>query len=273
MAADEERGFRICVMQGKGGSGKTEFAKNLAAAFAEEGEDVDVADCDPQANSSRRLAAEVDEGEPSISEAIKASATGAAWDAYRPCGWPEPYASRIRVLPAHFDLENRLVEAGLPGAHLRLRKALTGCDTGIISLLDCAPSLAHLTQMALASADVILIPVEPEKDGVKGALRVIDFVQKNAADLGNPDLRIAGVVPSRVRAELGAHAEQLARMPELFGEYLWADVAIPERTAIKEAADEAIPLRASKKKAAHEVADVFTVMARRLLTLRAELAA
>src|SRR5699024_11558080 len=57
------------------------------------------------------------------------------------------------VIPARFDLDNRLSEAGLIGAVLRLSIALEGVDDEHdVTLIDCQPSLSHLTQLALAAA-------------------------------------------------------------------------------------------------------------------------
>ena len=134
--------MRIAVCQNKGGSGKSAMVVNLAAALAEAGELVDVADVDPQGNASRRLGARPAPDQMTISEAIKCDALGAARDAYVPCGWGGVYGERIRVLPARFELENRISEAGTVGAVKRLKRALAGCDDRRITLLDL--SLIHI---------------------------------------------------------------------------------------------------------------------------------
>ncbi|WP_344044212.1 ParA family protein, partial [Saccharothrix xinjiangensis] len=104
--------IRVALGNNKGGSGKTAGTVNLAAALAERGLRVLVVDLDPQANASRRLGRRFDPTNPSttVSEAIQNAGQGVAADALVPCGWPDPYASRIDVIPARYDLENRISE-------------------------------------------------------------------------------------------------------------------------------------------------------------------
>ncbi|MEU9129834.1 ParA family protein [Kitasatospora sp. NPDC048540] len=259
--------MRIAVCQNKGGSGKSAMVVNLAAALAEGGDEVDVADVDPQGNSSRRLGARPDADQMTISEAIKCDALGAARDAYVPCGWGGIYGSRIRVLPARFELENRISEAGTVGAVKRLRRALAGCDDRRITLLDCPPSLGHLTQLAMVAADVVLIVAEPEFDGIEGAVRVLNFVRDHADDLSNPRLRVAGVVPSRVRTGLGVHDFQIDGLDSCFPGLVWAP-HIRERAVVKAAADSVAPLRSLRSQPAREVADDFAKLATRVKDLQ-----
>lgn len=262
---------RVVVGNHKGGSGKTAATVNLAAALAEAGKRVLVVDLDPQANASRRLAAGFDAANPVLTtaEVIKDGGDGVAAQAIRPCGWPAPYAERIDVLPSRYDLENRISEAGTVGAVLRLRRALAGVDDDHdVTLLDCPPSLGHLTQLALAAAHAALATVEPEYDSVEGALRYRDFV---AADhsreaLSNPGLRMVGYIVSRVRVSVGAHTFQLDGLPDTFGlPMIWMP-HVPERAAVKDAADAALPLRALNTTPGRQMAGVFADLAARLVS-------
>lgn len=258
------RGRRIAIGNNKGGSGKTSTTVNLAAALAEAGLEVGVADCDPQGNTSRRLAARADSAKPTISEVIQANRDGCAADALVPCGWRGDYRDRIVVLPSRFDLENRIYEAGTVGAVGRLARGLAGVEEHRIWLFDCPPSLGHLTQLALYAADSVLISVEPEYDAVDGAVRLRDFVSANAAQLGNPGLVVEGYVVSRSRPQLGAHQFQIDGLPELFGAADVWDPYVPERAVIKDAADAAIPLAGIAKPEAREMAAVYRKLAERV---------
>ncbi|EHK83646.1 hypothetical protein SZMC14600_18954 [Saccharomonospora azurea SZMC 14600] len=244
----------------------------LAAALAETDHRVLVVDLDPQANASRRLGVRVDAANPvpTVSEAIREShageAGGAAVEAILTPAWPEPYAEKIGLIPSRFDLENRISEAATMGAVGRLRRALAGVDDDYdVTLIDCPPSLGHLTQLALAAADVAVAVLEPEFDSVEGAVRLRDFVEAAAAELGNPRLRLAGVVVGRVRANLGAHAFQIDGLPELFGSELVWSPTIPERAVIKDAADAAVPVATLGGVPAAGLAEVYRDLAARLL--------
>lgn len=258
---------RIALGNNKGGTGKTATTINLAAGLAEHGKRVLVVDMDPQANSGRRLGFRFSEADPvpTISEAIKADAAGVAADAIQQIGWAAPYADQIDLIPARFDLENRISEAAVLGAVSRLRKALDGVDDNYdFTLLDCPPSLGHLTQMGLCAAHAAVCTVEPEYDAVEAAVRFRDFIAEQAAELKNPDLEVIGYVVNRSRPNLGAHDFQLKGLPDLFGDRVW-EPHLPERTLIKDAGDSAVPIRTLGGAKALETADAYKDLAQLLI--------
>jgi cellulose biosynthesis protein BcsQ len=265
-------GRRVAFVNHKGGAGKTATVVNLAAALAESGRRVLVCDLDPQANASRRLAVprpDPADPPPAMPEVIDVSKPGvegaAAGGAISPCGWKEPYGDLIDVIPSRFDLENRIGEAAQLGAVGRLRRALVGVDDDYVTLIDCPPSLGHLTQLGLAAADLAVIIVEPEYDAVEGAQRARDFILGNATELGNPGLQIAGYLVGRIRSQLGAHAYQVEGLPEEFGtDLLWTPY-IEERAVLKDAADAALPLSGIGGPAAAGLAQAYRELAARLL--------
>lgn len=260
--------LRVALGNNKGGTGKSAGTVNLAAALAEAGKSVLVVDLDPQANSSRRLGFHLDQDNPvpTVSEVVQAGTEGVAADAITAAGWNAPYVDRIDLIPARFDLENRISEAAVLGAVSRLRRALEGVDDKYdVTLIDCPPSLGHLTQLGLAAAHIAVCAVEPEYDAVEGAVRFRDFVAGQADELKNPGLRIGGFIVNRVRAKLGAHAYQIDGLPDLFGAALVWEPYIPERAVIKDAGDAAVPLRVVGGSAANQVADIYAALAQRLL--------
>jgi len=261
---------RVAIGNNKGGSGKTAATVNLAAALAEAGHRVLVVDMDPQANATRRLGLRFDSAAPvaTTAEVVASGADGIAAEAILPSGWPAPYNELVSVIPSRFDLENRVSEAAVLGAHTRLARALKGADDEFsVTLIDLPPSLGHLTQLGLAAADLALCTVEPEYDAVEGALRFRDFITQHGQQLhpGPPGLRLAGYLVGRVRSNLGAHAYQLDGLAETFGaEIVWTPY-LPERATVKDAADTAAPLRLLGNSTAREVAELFTALAARLI--------
>lgn len=258
---------RVAIGNNKGGVGKTSVTVNLAAALAEAGRRVLVVDMDPQANASRRLGVPFEPENSTVSEAIETGLRqrGIAAGVITGIGWPEPYASRIDLVPSRFDLENRVSEAGVLGAVTRLRTALDGADDGYdLTLIDCPPSLGHLTQLSLAAATHAVTTVEPEYDAVEGALRYRDFVEANAATLGVPQLRLVGVLVNKTRPRLGVHAFHVEGLDELFGAELVWSPPIPDRAVIKQATDDSIPLRQLGTVPATGMAEVYRELADRL---------
>jgi chromosome partitioning protein len=257
---------RTAAANNKGGVGKTSSTVNLAAALARQGRRVLVVDMDPQANTTRRLAAQITPDSPTVSEAIASAAKGCAADAIVPCGWDAPYAELISVIPSAPDLANRSGESHLLGAVRRLAKALTGADDGYdATLFDCEPSLGHLTQLVLAAADDVLTVVEPEYDAVESAVRLRDFIEVAREDLGNPGLHVLGYLLSRVRDNLGTHKFQLAGLPGLFGDGMVWEPGIPERAAVKDAGEAAAPVEYAGT-VGREVAALYDKLATRYLT-------
>lgn len=248
----------------KGGSGKTGVTINTAASLAEAGKNVLCVDFDPQGNLTRRMGYPFDRNNllPGMTEVISDGGEGVAAKVILPCLWGGIYSERIRIIPARFDLENRVFEAGQIGAIGRFRRAMVGVDEDDdYTLVDLPPSLGHLTQMGLAAVDVAFAVVDPEIDGIEGAIRFRDFIETNAAEgLGNPKLRMGGFIVSRYRSNMNAHTFQIEGMPDLFGADQILDPIIPERSAVKDAADTRQPLRALGTSSGREMAGLFDTL-------------
>lgn len=258
--------MRIALGNHKGGSGKTTSTVLLAEALAALGHRVLVVDMDPQANATRRLGIADDDAALTTAEVVRSGEHGVAAEAIIPTGWDSPFRELIGLVPSRFDLENRISEAAVVGAVGRLRRALDGVDDEYaITLLDCPPSLGHLTQLVLAASECVLTTLEPEYDSVQGAVRLRDFIATAAADLGNPSLRELGYLLTRVRAGLGAHTYQREGLAEIFGpDQVW-EPHIPERAIIKDAADAASPLAAFGGRPSAELSGIYREHATRII--------
>ncbi|MFI8903908.1 ParA family protein [Streptomyces virginiae] len=260
---------RVAIGNNKGGAKKTTLAVRLAEALARAGKKVGVVDFDPQGNASRRLGWKDDPQAPKLTaaEAIEYDDNqlvhqGQAASVWQPIGWTVPYAERIRLIPARYTLEDRATEAGMKGAWRRLAKALKGTDDDLdYVLIDCPPSLGHLTQMALGASHFALASTEPEYDSIEAAVRYRDFVAASGEDLGNPDLSFLGLVVSAYDMRVGGHVGQLAGARDIFGEQLWGH--IPRRSLITNADEFAQPL--DEISDSSEVRGVFENLAQRFI--------
>ncbi|MET9484760.1 ParA family protein [Streptomyces sp. NPDC006638] len=225
---------RTAILGNKGGVGKTSVAMRLAEALAREGRRVLYVDIDAQGNATRRFGVRWYEGVQGTNEAVLANKVGAVRDSIHQIKWSVGYADRIKLVPAWLELDDRIAEAGVPGSHLRLVKALQGADDHFDeTLIDCPPSLSHLTQLALASSHQAIAVTEAEQDSVRGARRLVRWIAERAYDLHNEDLKVVGVVATRVDLTKSIDRAQLASIREIFGDLVW-DPVIPRINGFKE---------------------------------------
>lgn len=265
-------GWRVVTANNKGGAGKTATTVALAAALADLGHRVLAVDMDPQGNLTRRLGYdEVSwEGRPTVSDTLRLRADGPTdpGGVVVPCAWDHKLAARIDLLPSvPPKLEARQREAGREnGTEFRLRRMLDRVDRDYdVTLIDVPPGLGHLTDMALAAADRVVIVLMPEYDYVQGAVRMVHYVEGEREPLGRPDLRVSGVVVTNVDAAAATHRTHLAHLPNLFVDELLWQPYVPHRRTWSSANSDGLPIQLLKGRIASELAELFSEHARQLI--------
>jgi chromosome partitioning protein len=176
----------FAIANQKGGVGKTTTTINLGASMAVMERRVLLIDCDPQGNATRGLGIEV--GETHLYHVLT--------DQLDPREAPqETTFPFLDVIPAGRDLVGVEVEfVGLQGWQWRLSKAVSALrDEYSIILLDCPPSLGHLTINALVAADGVLVPLQCEYFALEGVSALVSTVRRVQATM-NPKLSLAGIV-------------------------------------------------------------------------------
>lgn len=268
----------VMVANNKGGVGKSALVTALAAAHARRRRRTLCIDMDPQANLSRRLGfgAGVDSTRPTLAEAIKADDTGCAADIVFRCAWDDECAEYIDLLPSRFDLENRVSEAGTVGANLRLQNITDGVlDPYDWVFIDCPPSLGHLTQMAMVLAGQdqpksgpgwAMIVVEPEFDGMAGAVRMNDFTKRYGKALGVPGLAVRAVIVNRVRTGTDLHVTNIQQIRDHFGPLVW-EPELPLWVAMADAMNTAVPVHSLPGPKAADLTSRIQTLADRMETV------
>jgi chromosome partitioning protein len=176
----------LAIANQKGGVGKTTTAINLGAGLGALERRVLLVDCDPQGNATRGLGAKA--APPHLYHALSGEAPVSA--TIRPSGFPN-----LDLVPSQRDLVGIEVElVGENGWEQRLKGVLAEVagryDT---ILIDCPPSLGHLTVNALTAADGILVPLQCEYFALEGISELLATVERVQGSL-NPRLQIAGIL-------------------------------------------------------------------------------
>ncbi len=180
---------KICIVNQKGGVGKTTSSVNIAAGLARLGKKVLLLDTDPQGNASSGLGLKKHDyqeaniyqlliGEKSVREVI----------------YPTAFKN-LSLIPAGMDLV---------GAEIELVNEIRReyCLDGVLRtmdkpfdfiLMDCPPSLGLLTLNALVAAQSFLVPLQCEYyalEGLSQLLHTAGLVRKSF----NPYLKMEGLL-------------------------------------------------------------------------------
>lgn len=218
----------IAITNHKGGVGKTTTAVNLGASLAIAEKRTLVIDLDPQSNATRGLGV----GE----QAAKSSIYGVLLD-MDPIGRAivrSVHLPLLDVIPATPDLAGAEIEMlTLPRAAMRLKDALAPLrDVYDYVLLDCPPAMGVLTLNALAAADSVVIPLQPEFFALEGFTQLIGTLN-DVTETVNPRLDVEGVLFTLFdrRLSLARQVEEELRRSE----YRVFDTVIPRNVTLAEA--------------------------------------
>ncbi|WP_420176965.1 ParA family protein [Luteococcus sp. OSA5] len=221
----------MCVVNQKGGVGKTTTTVNLAASLAEGGLKVLVLDLDPQGNASTALGIPHDPGTPGTYEGLLDGVPLAELVV------DSPEADNLQVIPATVDLAGAEIQlVHMVGREQRLARAIRSYlkDHEVDYILfDCPPSLGLLTLNALVAAGEVIIPIQCEYYALEGVSQLMNTIQVVQREL-NPDLDLSTVLLTMFDARTKLSAQVAREVRKHFGEQT-LDAQIPRSVRIAEA--------------------------------------
>jgi len=146
----------------------------------------------------------------------------------------------VDLVPATIDLaamEPALAAARESRALSRRRDGLAGYD---FALLDCPPSLGHLTLNALVAADGLLIVVDCGGHAIRGVANLLAVVNQLRRD-HRAELAVMGVLVNEFDRRTTVSSDMLEAIREYFGASTFETV-IPRRTDIERANNAGMPI-------------------------------
>jgi chromosome partitioning protein len=199
----------IAFANQKGGVAKTTTTLNLAAAFAEEGHRVLCIDMDPQGNLTMSQGIDPDSLETSMYDVL-----------VHDLSIREVVRKReIDIACASIDLAGAEIAMSTKiGRERSLDKALRPIleDYDFICI-DTPPSLGLLTINALTAADKVIVPVQCEYLSMRGLIQLQNTLSMIRENL-NPDVDIAGILPTMVDSRTLHAKEAIQILEENFGD-------------------------------------------------------
>ncbi len=218
----------IAVANQKGGVGKTTTTVNLGASLAHLNKRVLLIDMDAQGNATSGIGVKKSDVDVDIYDVLINEVP--IEDTLQPTAQPN-----LTIVPATLQLAGAEIElTSMMARESRLKTALQNIqDDYDYILIDCPPSLGHLTINAFTASDAILIPVQCEYyalEGLSQLLNTIRLVQKHF----NPDLGVEGVLMTMYDARTNISQEVVEEVQKYFCEKVYTTL-IPRNVRLSEA--------------------------------------
>ena len=202
----------IAFANQKGGVAKTTTTLNLAVAFAERGLRVLAIDLDPQGNLTMSQGMNPDTIERSMFDVL----------VHRLPITEVVMRTEIDVAVSSIDLAGaELALSSMIGRERALEKALLPVKSEYdYILIDTPPSLGLLTINALVASSGVIVPVQCEYLSLRGLVQLENTMSMIRENL-NPDVRIAGILPTMFDTRTLHSREAVEILEENFGDLVF----------------------------------------------------
>ncbi|MGZ4672693.1 MAG: ParA family protein [Ilumatobacteraceae bacterium] len=223
------------LLNQKGGVGKTTVTLGLASAAAHAGHRVLVVDLDPQGSSTWVLGHDPAAEQPMMIV-------------------PSHWGPEVDVVPSSPGLGNSEHNRADTPHHLRRTLHRVAGDYEAV-LIDCPPSLGHLTTSGLTAADLAVIVVDPAALGLRGIGAVADAID-HVWDRHNANLELAGVIVNRVPAISAEADRRYDELTRIVGRKAIWQPSVPQRVIVNQAIGERRPIHSYGARSS-EVSEAF----------------
>ncbi len=213
----------LCIVNQKGGVGKTTTAVNLAAAMAKAGHRTLLIDMDPQCNATGALGCKVAARHPLVADEDIATAVA---------GTRVPL---LDVLPGSrsFQDVDKLAQSDGPERELVRKRIDSLHESYDFVLIDCPPTLGTLTEAALAASTEVLIPIQCEYFAMEGLSQLIEVIRR-VMKRSDGRLTFGGILLTMYDPYLELTGEVDGEVRDFFGEIVF-DTVVPRDVSLSEA--------------------------------------
>ncbi len=197
----------IAVYHNKGGVGKTTIVVNLAAALRKKGKKVLVIDLDSQANTTfaTGLIKFDDEEFDNIKDSnvlhvLQSEDSSPIQEVARESQFNNP---EIDIIPSHITLMRYEQELNqLADIKIMLSEKLQAVEKEYdVVIFDTPPALGLFSEIALTTADYLIIPSDLKPFANQGLVNVKDFIKRIdrfRKIISKPQIKILGVLPCKI---------------------------------------------------------------------------